>query len=94
MEIVLNTFGTSLNRDNEGFVVTNKDGRQRLPLIGIKSIQVGKGVQAAYDNEDSILVVPISTDYLRAMKISKSLHQNNTFCIRCRKQFFSLLFAS
>lgn len=26
-------------------------------------------VQAAYDNEDSILVVPISTDYLTAMKI-------------------------
>lgn len=26
-------------------------------------------VQAAYDNNDSILVVPISTDYLRAMKI-------------------------
>lgn len=26
-------------------------------------------VQAAYENEDSILVVPISTDYLRAMKI-------------------------
>ena len=26
-------------------------------------------VQACYDNEDSILVVPISTDYLRAMRI-------------------------
>jgi CRISPR-associated protein Cas2 len=26
-------------------------------------------VQACYDNEDSILVVPISTDYLQAMKI-------------------------
>ena len=26
-------------------------------------------VQAAYDNHDSILVVPISTDYLKAMKI-------------------------
>ena len=26
-------------------------------------------VQAAYDNNDSILVVPISTDYLTAMKI-------------------------
>ena len=26
-------------------------------------------VQAAYENNDSILVVPISTDYLRAMKI-------------------------
>lgn len=26
-------------------------------------------VQAAYDNQDSILVVPITTDYLRAMKV-------------------------
>ena len=26
-------------------------------------------VQAAYDNNDSILVVPISTDYLKSMKI-------------------------
>ncbi len=26
-------------------------------------------VQAAYDNNDSILIVPISSDYLRAMKI-------------------------
>ncbi len=26
-------------------------------------------VQACYDNEDSILVVPISTDYLKAMRI-------------------------
>ena len=26
-------------------------------------------VQSAYENEDSILIVPISTDYLRSMKI-------------------------
>lgn len=26
-------------------------------------------VQACYDNHDSILVVPISTDYLQAMKV-------------------------
>lgn len=26
-------------------------------------------VQAAYDNQDSILIVPLSTDYLRAMKM-------------------------
>ena len=26
-------------------------------------------VQAAYENMDSILVVPLSTDYLRAMKV-------------------------
>lgn len=42
-------------------------------------------VQSMYDNEDSILVVPISTDYLQAMKvIGKSLdidlimHNKNT----------------
>ena len=39
MELVLNTFGTSLSRDNEGFVITHKDGKKRLPAIGIKSIQ-------------------------------------------------------
>ena len=44
MELVLNTFGTSLSRDNEGFIITHKDGRKRLPVIGIKSIQIGKGV--------------------------------------------------
>ncbi len=26
-------------------------------------------VQQCYDNEDSILIVPISTDYLRSMKV-------------------------
>ncbi|MGN0186719.1 MAG: CRISPR-associated endonuclease Cas2 [Paludibacteraceae bacterium] len=42
-------------------------------------------VQAAYDNNDSILVVPISTDYLRSMKIigqninlDLMLHNRNT----------------
>lgn len=38
MELVLNTFGTSLSRDNEAFVITHKDGRQRIPVVGIKSI--------------------------------------------------------
>lgn len=43
MELVLNTFGTSLSRDNEGFVITHEDGRQRLPVVGIKSIQISRG---------------------------------------------------
>ena len=30
MELVLNTFGVSLNRDNEGFVITSANGRQRV----------------------------------------------------------------
>ena len=49
MELVLNTFGTSLNRDNEGFVVTHKDGRQRIPVAGIKSIQFSRGAQITSD---------------------------------------------
>lgn len=42
-------------------------------------------VQAAYDNNDSILIVPLSTDYLKAMKIIGQtiqldviLHNKNT----------------
>lgn len=49
MELVLNTFGTSLSRDNEAFVVTHKDGRQRIPVIGIKSIQISRGAQITSD---------------------------------------------
>lgn len=49
MELVLNTFGMSLNRDNEGFVITHKDGRQRIPVDGIKSIQISRGAQITSD---------------------------------------------
>ena len=49
MELVLNTFGTSLNRDNGGFVIKHKDGKQRIPDEGIKSIHIGKGAQITSD---------------------------------------------
>lgn len=49
MEIVLNTFGVSLSRDNEGFVINNADGRQRIPVAGITSIQVSRGAQITSD---------------------------------------------
>lgn len=49
MELVLNTFGISLSRDNEAFVITHKDGRQRIPVIGIKSIQISRGAQITSD---------------------------------------------
>lgn len=49
MELVLNTFGTSLSRDNEAFVITHKDGRQRIPVVGIKSIQISRGAQITSD---------------------------------------------
>jgi CRISPR-associated protein Cas1 len=49
MELVLNTFGTSLNRDNEGFVISNEDGRQRIPADSINCITIGKGSQITSD---------------------------------------------
>src|SRR5690554_5317656 len=49
MELVLNTFGVSLNRDNEGFVISSKDGKQRIPAVGIKTIQISRGAQITSD---------------------------------------------
>lgn len=49
MELVINNFGVSLNRDNEGFFISNADGRQRIPAAGITSIQIGRGAQITSD---------------------------------------------
>ena len=40
MEIVLSTFGTTLNVDNNAFVVTQGREQQRIPSDDVKSIQV------------------------------------------------------
>lgn len=49
MELVINTFGTTLSRDNEGFVIATKDGKQRIPTTGITSIQIGLGAVISSD---------------------------------------------
>lgn len=49
MELVINSFGTSFSRDNEGFVIANSDGIQRIPAFGIKSIQISRGAQITSD---------------------------------------------
>ncbi|OJV38775.1 MAG: CRISPR-associated endonuclease Cas1 [Bacteroidales bacterium 36-12] len=49
MELILNTFGTSLSRDNEAFQIVHKDGKQRVPAQGIKSIQISRGAQITSD---------------------------------------------
>jgi len=49
MELVLNTFGTSLSRDNEAFMIVHKDGKQRVPAQGISSIQISRGAQITSD---------------------------------------------
>lgn len=45
MEIIINSFGVAVNRDNEGFVISNSEGKQRIPVNGISSIQIGRGAQ-------------------------------------------------
>lgn len=49
MELILNTFGSSLSRDSQGFVIVHKDGKQRLPAEGITSIHLSKGAQITSD---------------------------------------------
>lgn len=62
MELILNTYGVSLNRDNEGFVITTSEGKQRIPVVGITSIQISRGalissdaVMLAVENEIEVL---------------------------------------
>lgn len=49
MDLILNTFGTSLSRDHQNFLINHKDGKQRLPVAGLKSIQISKGAQITSD---------------------------------------------
>ena len=49
MELLLNTYGVSLNRDNEGFIISTTDGKQRIPAVGIDSIQISRGAQITSD---------------------------------------------
>ncbi len=49
MELILNTFGVSLNRDNETFVITKKGERHRIPVDDVKSIQISRGAQITSD---------------------------------------------
>lgn len=49
MELILNTYGLSLNRDNEGFVISSSEGRQRIPVSSVNSIQIGRGAQITSD---------------------------------------------
>jgi CRISP-associated protein Cas1 len=49
MELVLNTFGTYLTKDNDCFVVVHKDGKQRIHPDGLKTISISKGAQISSD---------------------------------------------
>jgi CRISPR-associated protein Cas1 len=49
MDLVLNTYGACLTKDNDTFVAINKDGKQRIPPDDIRSIMIGRGAQISSD---------------------------------------------
>ncbi len=49
MELILNTYGTSLVKDNDTFVVINSEGKQRIHPQGLKSIVISKGAMITSD---------------------------------------------
>ena len=64
MELVLNTFGTSLIKENGNLVVVHKDGKQIIPVDKLKTNTISKGAKIssdaallAIDNEVEILFV-------------------------------------
>ncbi|MDR1517503.1 MAG: CRISPR-associated endonuclease Cas1 [Dysgonamonadaceae bacterium] len=64
MDIILNSFGACLTKDNDCFMVLHKDGKQRIPPADVRTISVSKGtsissdaVLLAIDNEIEVLFV-------------------------------------
>ncbi len=49
MDLIINTFGVSLSKDSDGFAITSSDGVQKIPVKGIRSIQIGRGAQISSD---------------------------------------------
>nr|NQU90351.1 CRISPR-associated endonuclease Cas1 [Bacteroidota bacterium] len=49
MQLVLNTFGTSLQKDNNMFLVAHKDGKQHIHPDTLKSILISKGANISSD---------------------------------------------
>ena len=49
MDLVLNTFGACLTKDNDCFMVLHKDGKQRIPPADLRSIYISRGAQISSD---------------------------------------------
>lgn len=49
MEIVLNTYGVALAKDNGGFVISGPDGKHHIPTEGITTIRVANGASITSD---------------------------------------------
>ena len=62
MELFLNTYGVSLRRDNERFVISGSDGKHIVSPQEIKSISIGKG--ASISSDAAMLAIENGIDVL------------------------------
>lgn len=49
MDLIVQTYGTNISRDNEGFVISNKYGTQRISADDVSAIFVSKGIRISSD---------------------------------------------
>ena len=49
MELILNTYGTYLTKENDTFLVLHKDGKQSVDPVKLRSISLSKGAQISSD---------------------------------------------
>ena len=49
MELIINSFGTLLSRDKEGFLIHTTEGKQRIPASSVSSIQLSRGIKVTSD---------------------------------------------
>ncbi len=49
MDLILNTYGTTLTKDTDNFVVIHNDGKQRIHPDSVKSIAISKGAKITSD---------------------------------------------
>lgn len=71
MELILNTFGTYLTKDNDTFVVIHKDGKQRIDPQKLKSISISKGAQISSDA--ALLAIEMEIDVFFVDRSGKPL---------------------
>lgn len=62
MDIILNTYGTSLSVENGNFVILHKEGKQTIHPSKVKSIQIAKGARISSDA--AILAIDSGIDVL------------------------------
>lgn len=71
MDLIVNTFGTLVSKENDNFVISNSDITKKIPSDGINSISLSRGVQISSDA--IFLAIEKEVDILFTEKSGNSL---------------------